>query len=95
MSERGFYVLAYDIANDRRRAKIARALEAQAERVQESVFEAYLTQNELEKLLRKSLKWMKLEEDSLRIYPLCQACRGKARAVGAGRVTEPPGVVIV
>lgn len=95
MSARSFYLLAYDIADDRRRAKIARALESLAERVQDSVFEAWLTQAELDRLLRKTGKIMKMEEDSLRVYFLCQDCRGKVRAVGAGRVTPPPGVVIL
>lgn len=95
MSERAFYILAYDIANDRRRQKIARLCEAIGDRVQESVFEAYLTAAELEKLLKKTAKVMKPAEDSLRVYTLCAACRGKIAAHGLGRVTPPPAVQIV
>lgn len=95
MSARNFYVLAYDIADDRRRAKIARTMESLAERVQGSVFEAYLTLAELDKLLRRVARVLKENEDSLRIYMLCQACRGKIRMVGVGQVTPPPDVVIV
>lgn len=39
-NERTFYVLAYDLSDDRRRAKIARLMESMGERVQGSVFEA-------------------------------------------------------
>jgi CRISPR-associated protein Cas2 len=95
MSERSFYVLAYDMEDDRRRQKIARLMEAAGLRVQGSVFEAYLTTAELEKLLRKAGKIIKEKEDSLRIYLLCGECRGKIRCIGQGRVTPPPGVMIV
>jgi CRISPR-associated protein Cas2 len=93
--ERSFYVLAYDIADDKRRAKIARLMESIGERVQGSVFEAYLTRLELEKLLKRVAKIMKVEEDSLRVYLLCAACREKVRSFGCGQVTPPPGVLIV
>jgi len=93
--ERSFYLLAYDIADDRRRQKIARLCEAVAERVQESVFEAYLSQAELDKLLKKIGRVLKKEEDSLRIYLLCAGCRSKVRLFGVGRVTPEPGVVII
>lgn len=95
MEDRGFYVLAYDISDDRRRAKIARLMESLGARVQGSVFEAYLKTDELEDLLRRAKKVMKLQEDGLRVYPLCRACRGKIRTEGTGRVTEPPGLMIV
>jgi CRISPR-associated protein Cas2 len=93
--ERAFYVLAYDIASDKRRAKIARLMESLGLRVQGSVFEAYLTPAELEKLIRRARKALLEKEDSLRIYTLCAACRAKVRTIGLGEVTPPPGVVIV
>lgn len=93
--ERSFYVLAYDIANDRRRQKIAKLCESMAERVQGSVFEGYFTAAELEKLIKKAKRLMKMDEDGLRIYTLCTACRGKVITHGCGHITEPPGIVIV
>lgn len=90
-----FYVLAYDIASDKRRAKIARTMEAVGERVQGSVFEAYLAPVELEKVLKKTGKIMNNEEDSLRVYQLCSACRLKVQTRGMGKVTPPPTVMIV
>jgi CRISPR-associated protein Cas2 len=95
MAERGFYVIAYDIVDDKRRSKIARYLEAIGDRVQGSVFEAYLTPAELEKLLKKLKRVLKAEEDSLRVYLLCAACREKVHTEGRGVVTPPPGVRIV
>ncbi len=95
MAERGFYVVAYDVVADRRRAKIAKYLEAVGDRVQESVFECYLTAAELAKLQKKLGKVLNQEEDSLRYYFLCSDCRGKIRTAGRGQVTPPPGVKIV
>ncbi len=93
--ERNFYLLTYDIADNKRRQKIAKLCEAVAERVQESVFEAYLTPEELQKLLKKTARRFKEEEDSLRVYILCGACQGKVVTFGLGKVTPPPGAVVV
>ena len=90
-----FYLLTYDIADDKRRLKIAKIMESVGERVQHSVFEAYLTPQELEKLLKRANKAMSAKEDSLRIYQLCLTCREKVRTEGQGTVTPPPGVMIV
>lgn len=95
MPEPNFYLLTYDISDDRRRTKIARELEAVAERVQHSVFEAHLMPAELEKLVKRTLKHLKKEEDSLRVYVLCQSCRGKIKTWGQGRVTSPPDLVVL
>ncbi len=75
--QRKFFVLAYDIADDKRRLRIAREMEAVGERVQGSVFEAWLSDAELEKLLKRVKKVLRQEEDSLRIYQLCEAALGK------------------
>ncbi len=93
--ERQFYLLAYDIGSDKRRRKIARLCEAVAERVQGSLFEAYLTRPELDKLLQKSARWLNEQEDSLRVYRLCEGCRERILTRGQGRPTPPPGAAIV
>jgi CRISPR-associated protein Cas2 len=92
---RSFYVLAYDIADDKRRVRIARLMESLGERVQGSVFEAYLNAGELQTLLRKVRKVLRAEEDGLRIYLLCEACRAKIAVEGQGRATPPPGLKII
>ena len=93
--ERAFYLLTYDIADPKRLAKVARALEATGERVQDSVFEAWLTPAGLEQVLKKTKKIMNEKQDSLRVYSLCAPCREKVRCLGIGRVTPAPGVVII
>lgn len=95
MSERLFYLLAYDIADPKRLAKVAKIMESVGERVQASVFEAYLNNEELAKLLKRVERVLVLEEDSLRIYLICAACRAKIRCIGVGKVTSPPKAVIL
>jgi CRISPR-associated protein Cas2 len=95
MTERSFYILAYDIGDNKRRNKIAKLMESLGERVQGSVFEAYLAPDELEKIYKRSQKVMNDKEDSLRVYSLCLACRGRITVKGEGRVTPPPSLVVV
>lgn len=95
MAAATFYLLTYDISDDKRRLKIAKLMESVGERVQGSVFEAYLTSQELEKLLKRVAKVLAVKEDSLRIYQLCATCREKVRTEGQGKITPPPGVMIV
>ncbi len=93
--ERKFFVMVYDIPNDKRRARLAKLLESLGERVQYSVFELYLTQAELEKLVKRMQKFMDKKEDAVRIYSLCETCRGKVTCLGQGHNTAEPGLVII
>jgi len=65
-----FYVIAYDIPDDKRRKKIADLLEGYGQRVQYSVFELVLSQKKFDELKSRLQKQVKLSEDSLRFYPL-------------------------
>lgn len=95
MPSRAFFLFAYDIPSDPRRLKIARLMESVGERVQYSVFEAYLAPGELEKVLKKAGKVMDLQKDSLRVYFLCDQCRARVITKGAGRVTPPPSTQVI
>jgi len=92
---RAFYVIAYDIADNKRRAKIAREMEALGARVQGSVFEAWLTPAELKKLTARAAKVLKTDEDSLRYYVICESCRAKIQTQGKAKTTPPPDLMIV
>lgn len=95
MSDRYFYVVVYDIVDDKRRTKVARQLEALGKRVQYSVFEVYLTHDELKTLLNRLKKLIKNNQDSIRGYNLCSSCRKRVLSLGVGLITPPPDVVIV
>lgn len=55
---RGFYLISYDIPDDKRRTKIAHLLEGYGERVQYSVFEVWATEKELETLRQQLARWV-------------------------------------
>lgn len=67
-------VVSYDIANDKRRKKVADLLEMVLTRVQLSVFEGDLPLELLSKSVERVLRLIDEETDSLRIYSLCAAC---------------------
>jgi len=95
MAHRDFYVIAYDVVDDRRRNKIARWLERYGERVQYSVFEMYLTDEEWKRLKKGLERHLDPEEDSVRVYRLCAVCRTRIIHLGQGETLPPPGPVIV
>ena len=77
------YVVSYDITSDRRRNKIAKALEGYGTRIQYSVFECRLTEKKYKEMYRKLMQLMTDEEDgSIRIYSICGNCEGKIRTIG-------------
>jgi CRISPR-associated protein Cas2 len=65
-----FYLICYDIPDDKRRKKIADLLEGYGKRVQYSVFECVLVKNKYEELQKRLLKCLKKEEDNIRFYPV-------------------------
>jgi CRISPR-associated protein Cas2 len=88
-------VISYDVANDRRRTRLAKELENFGRRVQYSVFECLLDVRQLERLRTRLLRRIEASEDSIRIYSLCQDCRAKVEVHGLGTVTEDPKVYVV
>lgn len=89
------YVIAYDISDDRRRARVAKRLESLAERVQGSVFEADLNDKALTRLLEQLVKLIDAEADGVRVYRLCSDCASVVKIVGQSKVVKPPDLVIV
>lgn len=80
-------VVAYDIAHDRRRAKMHTLLLGFGQPVQQSVFECDLEEPALIRMRRKIAALVR-PGDLVRLYPLCAAC---AIAVldGNGAAREP------
>lgn len=89
-----FVLISYDIANDRKRSKVATLLEAHGTRVQYSVFECNLSESQLASLKKKLAPHVK-PEDSIRFYRLCKECVGRVEIIGAGEVTEERQYYIV
>lgn len=88
-------VVSYDIPSDRRRTKLAHALEDFGRRVQLSVFECLLEEDQLQRMKWKIDRLVDAEEDSVRIYRLCGGCAPKMEVVGLGERSEDPEVYIL
>lgn len=78
-----FVVIAYDIADDDHRGRLARLLEGYGTRVQKSVFECSLQASDLSELMGQALSLIDRAQDSIRLYRLCGACVRKAESWGA------------
>ena len=91
---RAFYLISYDIPDNKRRLRIAHLLEGYGERVQYSVFEVWVTEAQLGKLRPQLAREVK-EDGNVRIYALCAACRDRREVLGEGKPTEEPGLIII
>jgi CRISPR-associated protein Cas2 len=89
-----FYVVSYDIPDDRERDRVSKTLLDFGARVQYSVFECILDNKLLEKMTAK-LSRIISDEDSVRIYALCAKCEGVAKVLGKGEVTKDENVFIL
>lgn len=76
------YVVVYDIADNANRKKVSDALESLGDRVNLSVFECPLSEQELEPLLQKLTQFIDRRTDTLIFYPLCLNCRSTVRSAG-------------
>lgn len=89
------YIVTYDIPCDKRRKKIADVLEGYGQRVQLSVFECFLSQQKYRQLKRHLEKFVKLEEDSVRFYPLSGHTLSQVEIWGGVPLTQPPDSTII
>lgn len=76
------WLVSYDIAEDRRRRRVAARLAEVGRRVQWSVFECDLGTATLVVLLVELRTEMEAAEDSLRCYPLCTSCLRRCVSLG-------------
>lgn len=74
--ERHWYLVAYDVADDKKRAKVAKCLEGFGERLQYSVFRTFLSARALARL-RWELGRRMSQEDGLLIVHLCPSCQAR------------------
>ena len=90
-----FYLICYDIPDDRRRKKVADLLEGYGLRVQYSVFECHLCAKKLKELQQRLRKQFNQHEDSIRFYPLSPAMLTQTIVWGPVPVSTPPSSVII
>jgi CRISPR-associated protein Cas2 len=89
------YVVTYDIPCDKRRKKVADLLAGYGQRVQYSVFECALSAVKFKELRQRLRQRIKMEEDSVRMYPISQQMLQQVEVWGGMEIVEPPGSTIV
>lgn len=83
-----YLVVAYDIAENRKRRKLHKALKALVDPVQKSVFEGDLEDGSLADLLKTIEGAIDAETDTVRVYRLCARCQPVTEVLGNGVVVE-------
>lgn len=81
-------LISYDIESDLTRTRLAHKLKDFGPRIQLSVFEADVTDKELERLYKKLDKVKLGKEDSIRLYRICGECVNHIKIWGLGEVTK-------
>lgn len=84
-----FWVVCYDIVDDKRRAKVAKLLAGYGLRVQYSVFECDISLQRVDELERRLRHAINDEEDDVRFYPLDEGEVQKIRLLGRAELNRP------
>ncbi|MCC7446489.1 MAG: CRISPR-associated endonuclease Cas2 [Anaerolineae bacterium] len=92
---RVFWVVCYDIADDRRRSKTMKMLEGFGRHVQESVFECELDKTRLLRLQELLTRLINAQEDNVRLYPLNEADLKKVQILGNATLQRSERSVIL
>ena len=89
------YVVIYDISDDKRRKRVFNLLEGYGQRVQFSAFECVLNDRKFEELRSRLIKVVKMNEDSVRFYPISKHTLGQVIVWGEPPLTQIPSSVVV
>lgn len=89
------YFFSYDISNPKRLPKIAKILENFGLRVQYSFFECEMNCEQKDNLVNSLLTVLDQDEDSLIVYPLCEACLNSVSSEGNGDLFKPTTFMVL
>lgn len=87
-AKKTFCVVAYDIKEDRKRARVSKILEKYGIRVNFSVFECMFTDIQLLQVQEKIKKILDKHSDTVIYYPICVNCYTKIIYQPAHRQTS-------
>ncbi|MEM6597065.1 MAG: CRISPR-associated endonuclease Cas2 [Cyanobacteria bacterium P01_C01_bin.69] len=88
-------LVTYDIADNKRRTKLATFLEGYGRRVQKSVFECFIGLGEMKKLKIQMEKRIQLPEDDVRMYWITADAVPRSLTMGGLPPTPPPKSYII
>ena len=83
-----FLVVAYDIADDRRRVRVMKLLKGYGEHIQESVFECDLDAARTRRLVRALRALIDPQADNVRLYALCRQDVARIGQLGVPRPVQ-------
>jgi len=82
-------IVAYDIADPRRLAKIAKLMLDYGQRVQKSIFEVSATPPVFHQMKARIEDIIEYAEDGVKYFPLCEKCSGTVEIIGQGHFVDP------
>ena len=86
------YIIAYDIADNKRRLRVAKTLESWGYRIQESVFQLRLDTATLTRVRSSLAVLISESDDVIHIYPICSSCADRADILGAAIALDDVGL---
>ena len=86
------YIIAYDIADNKRRLRVAKTLESWGYRIQESVFQLRLDTATLARVRSRLAALISESDDVIHIYPICSSCADHADMLGAAIALDDVGL---
>lgn len=84
------HVVAYDISDDRRRARVAATLQAYGDRIQRSVFICTVEADLLRDIRARIGAIIDPQTDSVYVFRQCAACWGEVGVHGQATVADGP-----
>ena len=88
-------LVSYDVTGDGNRRRVMECLKDYGRRVQYSVFECNLGEDELKQMWRRLAPEIDPAHDSVRLYGLCKDCEQQVAILGRGDVYSESDVVII
>lgn len=90
-----FWVISYDITDDKRRRRVCTILEGCGRRAQYSVFECDLDSEKVDRLEARLKREINPQEDDIRFYPLNVADIKRVRLLGVAELRRARPVYFV
>ena len=82
-------IVAYDIADEKRLARVAKVVKDYGIRVQKSIFELEINAQVFLEMKIRVEKEIVPEEDGVKYFPLCEKCAGTLEIIGQGIFIDP------
>ncbi len=81
-------LIAYDVVENRRRARLSACLQKYATRVQKSIFLGTFDENTLQQVIEEATRIINVKTDQLLFTPQCTTCWKKTIEIGQASIRE-------